>query len=143
MNVDELGYASYCHGVCNIVSPIATSPYYAYPSKERQAGREYDEDDLFGTYYHPANMNSPKINSLDRLPCSCGECVKYEFRSRIPVDHIPIFRRIHWLNNKNGEIEQFRQTPARLDKALRDKLANSMRTQLVAYIPDQPIFAVY
>ena len=54
-----------------------------------------------------------------------------------------LFRRIHWLNIKNEEIRQLREPPARLDIALRDKFANSMRTQMVAYIPASPIFTVY
>jgi hypothetical protein len=61
--------------------------------------------------------------------------------SRIPLEYKSIFRRMHWLKVKDDEIRQFRETQARLDMALRDKFANSMRPQLAAYIPESPIFA--
>lgn len=138
-NVDELGYAGYCNAVCNIVSPIATTPYYAFPSKDM----ERMEIDTSPTYYHPIDMNQPKLHSLDVLPCSCFECIKFRRVSKIPKSYMPLFRRKHWLYVKDNEIKQFRVTPARLDIALRDKFANSMRTQLAAYIPANPMFTIY
>lgn len=135
-NVDELGYDGYCSAVCNIVCPIATTPYYAFPSKDA----ENREIDTSPTYYHPIDMNHPKLNSIDELPCSCFECRRFHDVSRVPKGYKPIFRRKHWLYVKDGEIRQLRTTPARLDIALRDKFANSMRPQLVAYIPQSPLF---
>lgn len=41
---------------------------------------------------------------------------------------------------KDGEIQEFRETPARLDIALRDKFARAMRMQLIAYLPTTPVF---
>ncbi|MGA2199839.1 MAG: hypothetical protein ABSE82_16000 [Nitrososphaerales archaeon] len=139
-NVDELGYAGYCNGVCNIVSPLATSPYYAFPSKRNRDG---DEVDNTPTYYDPGNMNQPKARTIDRLRCTCPECSRFKFMDKVPKSYLPTFRRVHWLHCKDEEIRQFRETPVRLDTALRAKFAQSMRTQLAAYIPETPIFAVY
>ena len=47
------------------------------------------------------------------------------------------------MDNKNEEIRQLREAPQRIDFAVRDKLAQSLRTQLVAYLPEEPIFTVY
>lgn len=139
-NVDELGYAGYCSGVCNIVSPVATSPYYAFPSKKERDGEEVDTSP---TWYDPASMNQPKAHDIDRLRCSCPECSRFSFMHKVPKQYLPIYRRVHWLYCKDEEIRQFRETPARLDVALRSKFAQSMRTQLAAYIPENPIFASY
>ncbi len=141
VNVDELGYASYCSGVCNIVSPIATSPSFAFPSKKHKTTIN-EEQDTSPTYYHPINMDHPKLNSLTMLPCACVECRKYVTASNIPHKAKPVFRRVHWLNTKNEEIREFRETPVQLNLALRDKFARSMRTQLVAYLPENPVFAL-
>lgn len=138
-NVDELGYVGYCNAVCNIVSPIATTPYYAFPSKDT----ENVEIDTTPTYYHPIDMNQPKLHSLDKLPCACFECIRFRKVSRIPKAYKPLFRRKHWLYVKDNEVKQFRETHVRLDVALRDKFANSMRTQLAAYIPANPMFVIY
>lgn len=137
-NVDELGYAGYCSGVCNIVSPLATSPYYAFPSK-----KGVEDFDNSPTYYDPGNMNQPKAHMIDRLPCTCPECSKFKFMRNISKLHMPLFRRVHWLHSKDEEIRQLRETPVRLNIALRAKFAQSMRTQLAAYIPESPIFTVY
>lgn len=48
--------------------------------------------------------------------------------------------RKHWLEVKDGEVREFRETPARLDIALRDKFARANRTQLIAYLPVNPVF---
>lgn len=139
-NVDELGYVGYCNAICNIVSPVATTPYYAYPSKK---DRDNEEIDTSPTYYNPIDMNQPKAHSIGRLPCSCPECSKFVFMSTVPKKYLPTFRRIHWLYCKDEEIRQFRESDARLDTALRDKFARSMRTQLAAYIPENPLFTIY
>lgn len=141
LNVDEIGYVAYCAGICNIVSPIASYPYYKFSRKDSKADDE--ERDMSGKYYHPYNMNMPSMSTIDELPCSCSECKKYVYAGKIPLDYRPIFRRVHWLKVKDDEIRQFRETQVRLDIALRDKFANSMRTQLVAYIPASPIFTIY
>lgn len=141
VNVDEIGYSSYCSGVCNIVAPVATSPSFAFPSKKHRATFS-EEVDTSPTYYHPINMDHPKLKSLTRLPCACTECRKYEIVSRIPYKWKPIFRRVHWLHTKDEEIREFRETPVQLNFALRDKFARSMRTQLIAYLPENPVFAV-
>lgn len=141
VNVDELGYVGYCSGVCNIISPIATTPYFAFSSRKNREGLD-EERDTSPTYYHPLNMNYPKLKSIKKLPCSCKVCNKFENVSSIPNSFKTIFRRIHWLLTKDGEIQQFRETDVRLDIALRDKLANSMRTQLVAYLPSSPVFTI-
>jgi hypothetical protein len=138
-NVDELGYAGYCSAVCNIVSPVATSPYYHYPSKDDGE----DDIDTSPTFYNPIEMNQPKAHSVSRLPCTCRWCSSYVYMASVPKKFLPMFRRLHWLDCKDEEIRQFRETPARIDIALRDKFAQSMRTQLAAYIPEEPIFAVY
>jgi len=138
LNVDELGYAGYTNAVCNISCPLATSPYYSYPSKDR------DEVDTSPTYYHPIDMNSPKAHSIDILPCECIECRFYNQRmSNVGSKNLALFRRNHWLYVKDGEISQFRQSRARLDIELRDKFARSMRTQLAAYLPENPLFTIY
>jgi hypothetical protein len=139
LNVDEIGYAAYCSGICNIVSPIATYPYYKF--QHRNSKIDAEERDLSGKYYHPLDMNMPAMSTLDQLPCSCTECRRFMQASRIPLEYKSIFRRMHWLKVKDDEIRQFRETQARLDMALRDKFANSMRPQLAAYIPESPIFA--
>jgi len=142
VNMDELGYVGYCSGVCNTIAPIATSPYFAFSSRKNREGLD-DERDTSPTYYHPLNMNYPKLKSMIKLPCSCKICAKFENVSSIQSSFKTIFRRVHWLLTKDAEIKQFRETDARLDIALRDKFANSMRTQLVAYLPISPIFTIY
>jgi hypothetical protein len=138
VNIDEIGYSGYCNGVVNIVSPIASNPYYKFSSTSS------DEDrDMSGRYYHPFNMNYPYLSTITKLPCSCAECKRFKQVSAIPVEYRPTFRRKHWLRVKDNEIQQLRETPARLDVALRDKFANSMRVGLVAYIPASPIFNTF
>lgn len=140
INVDELGYAGYCSGICNIVSPT-TAPSFAFPSKKHRTMLS-EEQDTSPTYYHPINMDHPKLNSLTRLPCACVECRRYVLASNISHKIKPLFRRVHWLHTKDEEIREFRQTPVQLNFALRDKFARSMRTQLVAYLPENPVFTV-
>ncbi|MGI0092332.1 MAG: hypothetical protein ACREBS_11550 [Nitrososphaerales archaeon] len=135
LNVDELGYAAYSNRAANFSSPIATSPYVAHYS-----AAEDEDRDLSGGLYHPIDMIAPKLSTVKDLFCRCKECRKFETIARIPLEYRPIFRRVHWLNVKDDEVRQFRDTPACLDIALRDKFANSKRTGLVAHIPRPPIF---
>ena len=60
INVDELGYTAYCSSVCNVVSPIATTPYFAFPSRKNQEGMN-NESDTSPTFYHTYNINYPKL----------------------------------------------------------------------------------
>lgn len=142
INVDELGYASYCNAVSNIICPIARSPHIAFPSKKKSTHIRIDKN-TSETYYHPIDMNTPQLKLQNPLPCACPECSVYRFAHNISKTHRPAFRRIHWLHVKDGEIKEQRETPVRIDTALRDKFARSMRLQLVAYLPTDPIFAVY
>ncbi len=142
INVNELGYASFCSGICNIVSPIARSPSFAF-GRKRNSTKLSKAIDTSETYYHPIDMNTPHLKTLNPLPCACTECVMYVNATGIPRIHRPLFRRTHWLHVKDGEIRELRETPARLDIALKDKFARSMRTQLIAYLPASPLFTIY
>jgi hypothetical protein len=139
INIDELGYASYCSAICNIVSPIAALPYYRFLGKKHSSEEERDTS---GKYYVPYDMLNVPMSTLDGLRCTCPECKRFKKASKVPDDYKPIFRRKHWLYVKDDEIRQFREAKVRLDLALRDKFAYSKRTQLVSYIPESPIFTV-
>ncbi|MGP8124956.1 MAG: hypothetical protein ACLQEQ_03690 [Nitrososphaerales archaeon] len=140
-NVDELGYAGYCNAVCNIVSPVATSPYYHFVSKDDEGDNEVDNRP---TLYHPQTMRQPKMETLELLPCPCRWCKDYRNRlSNIPKKDRPLFRRLHWEDCKDEEIRQFREAKQRLDFALRDKLAQSDRTSLIPFISEEPMFTIY
>jgi hypothetical protein len=151
INVDEIGYVGYCNGISNIISPIAKSPQFAFRRRKIKGGgasrpsttATTEEHDTSPTFYHPIDMNYQPLKSFDIIPDSCGECKKWKNVSNIPYNQRPLFRRIHWLNTKDNEIREFRETPVRLNFSLRDKLARSMRTQLVAYLPEQPVFTIY
>ena len=78
-NVDELGYAAYCSAAFNIVCPLATSPYYAFPAK---VDRDGDEVDNSASWYDPGSMETPKAHTVDRLRCSCAECERWKFMGK-------------------------------------------------------------
>ena len=140
INVNELGYVGYCNAISNIVCPIGHSP--SYPFRRKKGGgatTTHVEIDTSMKYYHPINMDYPKFNLQNPFPCACTECERHQFADNVPYKERPLHNRKHWLEVKDGEISQFRETPVRLDIALRDKFARANRTQLVAYLPTEPI----
>ncbi|MGI0028052.1 MAG: hypothetical protein ACREAD_09475 [Nitrosopumilaceae archaeon] len=142
INVNELGYVGYCSAVSNIVCPIGHSP--SYPFKRKKGGGSSSatpvEIDTSMRYYHPINMDYPKFSLQNPFPCACTECDKQQMAKNVPNKQRPLHNRKHWLEVKDGEIKEFRETPARLDIALRDKFARANRTQLIAYLPINPVF---
>ena len=142
INVNELGYASYCSAVSNIVCPVGHSPYFPF-RRAKGSGSGISTTppvDTSMTYYHPINMDYPKFNEQNPFPCACTECEKRESAFKVPYKERSLHNRKHWLEVKDGEILEFRETPARLDFALRDKFARANRTQLIAYLPTEPTF---
>ena len=140
INVNELGYTSYCHAVSNIVCPMHKSPSHPFNRQNRARLSPNTSQDNSLNYYHPINMDYPKFKLQDPFPCSCNDCQKYERASNVPYRKQRMHARCHWLEVKDDELREFRETHARLDIALRDKFARSNRTQLVAYLPTIPIF---
>ena len=143
INVNELGYVSYCSAVSNIVCPIGHSPSYTFMRKKGGGGTSTAsiEIDTSMKYYHPINMDYPKFNLQNPFPCACTECKRRHSADNIPYQERPLHNRKHWLEVKDGEIREFRETPTMLNIALRDKFARANRTQLIAYLPTTPIFA--
>ena len=143
INVNELGYVSYCNAVSNIICPIGHSPYYPFMRKKGggNATATPVERDTSMKYYHPINMDYPKFALQTPFPCACNECEKRYSADNVPYNERPLHNRKHWLEVKDGEIREFRETPIMLNIALRDKLARANRTQLIAYIPPDPVFA--
>jgi len=141
INVNELGYVSYCSAVNNIVCPIGHSPSYPFKRKKGGGISETPIDrDTSMRYYHPINMDYPKFSLQNPFPCACSECKKRQRADNVPYKERPLHNRKHWLEVKDSEIKEFRETPARLDIALRDKFARANRTQLIAYLPTDPVF---
>lgn len=143
INVNELGYVSYCSAVSNIVCPIGRSPSYPYMRKKGGGGTTTTpiEIDTSMNYYHPINMDYPKFKLQNPFPCACSECKKRQSADNVPNKERPLHTRKHWLEVKDEEIREFRETPIMLNIALRDKFARANRTQLIAYLPSNPIFA--
>lgn len=143
INVNELGYVSYCSAVSNIVCPIGRSPSYPYMRKRGGGGTTVTpiEIDTSMNYYHPINMDYPKFKLQNPFPCTCSECKKRLSADNVPNKERPLHNRKHWLEVKDEEIREFRETPVMLNIALRDKFARANRTQLIAYLPSNPIFA--
>ena len=139
INVNELGYPSYCHAVSNIVCPMQKSPFHPFNRRSKTRLSQNTNQDSSLNYYHPINMDYPKFKLQNPFPCSCNDCQKYESAINVPYKKRRMHARCHWLEIKDGEIREFRETRARLDIALRDKFARSNRTQLVAYLPTTPI----
>ena len=142
INVNELGYVSYCSAVSNIVCPIGRSPSYQYMRKKGGGSTTATpiEIDTSMNYYHPINMDYPKFKLQNPFPCACSECEKRMNAVNVPNKERPLHNRKHWLEVKDGEIKEFRETPTMLNIALRDKFARANRTQLIAYLPSNPIF---
>lgn len=141
INVNELGYVGYCNAISNIVCPIGHSPSYFFRRKKGGGGTTPNiEIDTSMKYYHPINMDYPQFKSQNPFPCACTECERRRFADNVPYKERPLHNRKHWLEVKDGEIGEFRETRARLDIALRDKFARANRTQLIAYLPTDPVF---
>ena len=141
INVNELGYVGYCNAISNIVCPIGHSP--SYPFMRKKGGGEstiHVEIDTSMKYYHPINMDYPKFKLQNPFPCACTDCKIRQSADYVPYKERPLHNRKHWLEVKDEEIREFRETPIRLDIALRDKFARANRTQLIAYLPTDPIF---
>lgn len=140
VNVDELGYVSYCNAVSNIICPIGRPSYPFLRKKGGATSTATVEIDTSTTYYHPINMDYPKFRLQNPFPCACSVCASKQKAENVPRKEQPLHNREHWLETKDGEIQELRTTPVLLNIALRDKLARSNRTQLVAYIPPDPVF---
>lgn len=141
LNVNELGYVGYCNAVSNIVCPIGHSPSYPFMRKKGGgATTTHIERDTAMKYYHPIDMDYPRFNLQNPFPCACSICEPPNTADNVPYKERPLHNRKHWLEVKDDEIRQLRETPVRLDIALRDKLARANRTQLLAYLPINPTF---
>ena len=140
INVDELGYVSYCNAISNIVCPIG-HPSFSYMGKKGGGVSTVPVDrDTSRKYYHPISMDYPKFDAQNPFPCACSTCKSRQNANNVPSKEKPMHNRKHWLEVKDGEIQEFRETPVMLNIALRDKFARSNRTQMIAYIPNSPIF---
>ena len=141
VNVNELGYTSYCSAASNIICPLGQP---SYPFMRKKGGGQSTitpvEIDTSTTYYHPIDMDYPKFRLQNPFPCACSSCAPIVNARNVPNKAIPIHKRKHWLETKDGEIQEFRETPVLLNIALRDKLARSNRMGLITYIPNEPIF---
>ncbi len=141
LNVNELGYVGYCNAVSNIMCPIGHNPSFPYMRKKGGGATATPvERNTAMRYYHPIDMDYPKFNLQNPFPCACSVCEPPKKADNVPYTERPLHNRKHWLEVKDEEIKQFRETPARLDTALRDKFARANRTQLLAYIPINPTF---
>jgi type I restriction enzyme M protein len=95
---------------------VLTNTKYADP-------RKYPDDVLAKLISH---YNSPRLRNSDlEKEDIFGDAYEY------------------LLEQFADEIKEQRETPVRIDTALRDKFARSMKLQLVAYLSIDPIFAVY
>ena len=140
INVNELGYVSYCSAVSNIICPTGQP---SYPFRRKKGGGQSTtpvEIDTSTTYYHPINMDYPKFCLQNPFPCACSICEPMIQADNVSNKEKPLHKRKHWLEVKDGEIKEFRETPTLLNIALRDKFARANRTQLIAYIPNNPVF---
>ena len=140
INVNELGYVSYCSGVSNIVCPIGQP---SYPFRRKRGGGQSAtpvEINTSTTYYHPIDMDYPKFRLQNPLPCACSTCKPVKQADNVPNKEKPMHKRKHWLEIKDGEIKELRETSVMLNIALRDKLARSNRMGLITYIPNEPVF---
>ena len=140
INVNELGYVGYCHAVSNIICPIRHTPVYSFNRRYSSKISATSPPDTATKYYHPIDMSYQNFELQNPFPCACNVCNKHQYAKNVPRKNWPMHNRNHWLEVKDGEIKELRETPARLDVALRDKFARSNRTQLIAYLPTSPIF---
>lgn len=135
LNVREFGIVSFVYGMDIISPPIASFPYPRWSSgaPATDQGKYYHPEDLED--YSKEELREETRNENYRFPCYCEVCEEHERIPEVDDDEWNEFRRIHYLLIKDSEIKQLRENNKSPVEALRDKLGNSARTNLVAYLP--------